>query len=223
MRLIHFALAVLSLAVAVQTSVASGANPVAGTDYRILDKTQSVENGKKIEVTEFFWYSCPHCNAFDPSLAEWVKSKGDSIIFKRVPVAFRPSEEPMQKLYYALEAMGKTEELHKKIFHAIHVERKPLNEENLIADFVASQGVDRAKFLNAYNSFGVQTKVRRAGQLLEIFKVDGVPLVAIDGRFETAPSMLSASMENAPEPELFSATLKVMDWLVAKAVKEHKS
>lgn len=222
MRFVKFALAALSLGLIALSGSASITSPVAGVDFRTLDKALPVEAGNKVEVTEFFWYSCPHCNAFDPDLAEWVKAKGDSIIFKRVPVAFRPADELQQKLYYALEVLGKTEELHKKIFHAVHVDRKPLNEEGTIADFVASQGVDRAKFLNAFNSFGVQAKVRRAAQLADIYKVDGVPLVAIGGHFETSPSIAGASLGARPEPELFAATLTVMDWLVAKAAKERK-
>jgi thiol:disulfide interchange protein DsbA len=210
MRFIKLALAALSL------------NPVSNVDFRTLDKAQPAESGNKVEVIEFFMYSCPHCNVFDPDLADWVKAQGDNIVFKRVPVAFQAAQEPHQKLYYALEAMGKTEELHRKIFHAIHVERKQLNDENAIADFVASQGVDRAKFLSAFNSFGVQAKVQRAAQLAAIYQVDGVPLVAVDGRFETSPSIVQAGLGNRPERELFLGTLKVMDWLVAKAAKEHK-
>jgi len=218
MRFIKFALAALSLGFMVSSN-ASVSNPVENTDYRVLENAQPVDSGNKVEVIEFFWYSCPHCNAFDPELANWVKSQGSNIVFKRVPVAFRPTDEPQQRLYYALEVMGKTEELHKKIFHAIHVEHRQLNEEGAIADFVASQGVDRAKFLNAYNSFGVQAKVRRAVQLLELYKVDGVPLIAINGRYETSPSIVGASVGEQPEPVLFVSTLKVMDWLVAKSHK----
>jgi thiol:disulfide interchange protein DsbA len=225
MRFIKLVLAALSLSLIAATAVASTENPVNGVDFRTMDKAEPVEAGNKVEVIEFFAYWCPHCNAFDPELAEWVKAQGNNIVFKRVPAAFDPSSEMqknLQKLYYALEAMGKTEELHKKIFHAIHVEHKQLSDEGAIADFVAGQGVDRAKFLSVFNSFGVQTKVQRAVQLFEIYKVDGVPLIAIDGRFETSPSIASANLGSRPEPELAAITLKVMDSLVAKAAKEHK-
>jgi thiol:disulfide interchange protein DsbA len=223
MRFMKLALAAMSLSLVAAVSHASISSPVSGTDYRVLDKAQPVEApSNKVEVLEFFMYSCPHCNAFDPELSEWVKAQGDNIVFKRVPLAFQPGQEVHQKLYYALEVLGKNEELHKRIFHAIHIEHKQLNDEAAIADFVAGLGVDRAKFVNAFDSFGVQAKVRRAMQLAEIYKVDGVPLLAVDGRFETSPSVVQGSVGNAPEHELFLATLKVMDWLVVKAAKDHK-
>lgn len=201
---------------------ASPAAPVNGAEYRTLEKAQNTESGAKIEVTEFFWYSCPHCNAFEPALEDWIKKQGDAISFKRVPVAFRESFQPQQRLYYALEAMGKVDDMQKKVFHAIHVERKQLDSEAAIADFVASQGIDRKKFLDAYNSFGVQAKLKRAMQLQEAYKIDGVPLVAIDGRYVTSPSIVGTTLGNQPEAVLQTSTLLVMDNLLAKAAKEHK-
>lgn len=223
MRFIQHLLAAIGLSLVAAAAGASPANPQNGLDYRTLDKPQQTDSGKKIEVIEFFWYSCPHCSAFEASLADWVKKQGDTIVFKRVPVAFRESFIPQQKLFYALEAMGKVEELHRKVFNAIHNERQSLDSEGAIADFIAKQGVDRKKFLDVYNSFGVQTKVRRVAQLQEAYKVDGVPLIAIDGRFETSPSIVGASIGHQPEPALFAATLQVMDALVAKVSKEHKA
>ena len=202
---------------------ASPAAPVNGAEYRTLEKVQSTDAGKKIEVTEFFWYSCPHCSAFDPQLADWVKKQGDPIVFKRVPVAFRESFQPQQRLYYALEAMGKADEMQKKVFHAIHVERKPLDSDAAIADFVAAQGIDRKKFTDVYTSFGVQSKVRRAVQLQEAYKIDGVPMIAIDGRFMTSPSIVGAAIGNQPEIALQTAALQVMDFLIAKSAKDHQT
>ena len=201
---------------------ASATAPVGGTEYRLLDKPQATDSGKKIEVTEFFWYSCPHCAAFDPSLENWVKKQGDNIVFKRVPVAFRDSFQPQQRLYYALEAMGKADEMQQKVFKAIHVDRKPLDRDNDIADFVATQGIDRSKFVDAYNSFGVQSRLRRATQLQEAYKVDGVPMIAIDGKYVTSPSIVGAALGPQPEIVFQASTLRVMDWLVAKAAKDNK-
>lgn len=222
MRFLQHALFALGLGLVATAAGASPASPVNGTDYRTLDKAQPTDAGKKIEVTEFFWYSCPHCNAFEPSLSEWVKKQGDNIVFRRVPVAFRDSMAPQQKLYYALEALGKTEELHGKIFRAIHVEHKPLDTDAAIADYVAAQGIDKKKFLDTYNSFGVQTKVRRVAQLQEGYRIDGVPLIAVEGRYLTSPAIVGGSVGNQPEAVLMAGTLQVMDSLVAKAAKEHK-
>ncbi|HJV83933.1 MAG TPA: thiol:disulfide interchange protein DsbA/DsbL [Noviherbaspirillum sp.] len=220
MRFLKHALAALTIGLVAFGAAATPTNPQPGVDYRVLDKPQSTDSGKKVEVTEFFWYSCPHCNAFEPDLEAWVKKQGDNIVFKRVPVAFRDSMIPQQKLYYALEALGKVDDLHVKVFNAIHVQHQRLDTDNSIADFVAKNGVDKKKFLDVYNSFGVQSKAKRAAQLQQDYQVDGVPLVAIDGRFLTSPSIVGATMGNRPEAVLFEATLQVMDALVAKVAKE---
>jgi thiol:disulfide interchange protein DsbA len=223
MRFIQQALSAIAIGLLALAAVAASADPVEGTDYRRLEKPQQTEAEKKIEVTEFFWYACPHCFAFDPSLTEWVKKQGDNIVFKRIPIAFRESFVPQQKLYYALEAMGKLDEMHSKVFNAIHTGRQRIDTDAAIADFVASQGIDKAKFLDVYNSFSVQTKVRRALQLQQAYGVDGVPMVAIDGRYVTAPSMVGEKMRGQPEAAMHAATLDVMSFLVAKAAKEHKA
>lgn len=219
MRFIQHLLAVATLSLFAATAGASPSAPVNGTDYRTLDKAQQTDSGKKVEVTEFFWYSCPHCSALEPALEAWVKKQGDKINFKRVPVAFRDSFIPQQKLYYSLEALGWVNALHGKVFRAIHVERQPLDTDKQIADFIAKQGVDTKKFAETYNSFGIQSKVQRATQLQAAYKVDGVPMIAIDGRYITSPSIIGASLGNRPEPILHDATLQVMDWLVTKSAK----
>jgi len=194
-------------------------NPQNGKDYLTIDKPQQTESGGKVEVTEFFWYSCPHCNALDPALTEWVKKQGDKIVFKRVPVAFRESFVPQQRLYYSLEAMGKAEELQAKIFRAIHVERRQLDTEAQIVEFITKEGIDKQKFLDLYNSFGVEAKVKRAVQLQSAYKIQGVPTLAVDGRYMTAPSIVSEGNGRMPEPALHAATLKVMDHLLTMSAK----
>ena len=223
MRFIQHGLMSLGLAFFMATAGATPAAPQSGIDYRTLDKPQSIEPGKKIEVTEFFWYSCPHCFAFDPYLAEWVKKQGDAIVFKRVPVNFRESFIPQQKLYYALEAMGKSDELQGKIFHAIHVEHQNLDSDAAILDFVVKHGVDKQKFMDAYSAFGTQTKVKRALTLQEAYKIDGVPTIAIDGKYETSPSIVGSAMGQQPEAVLATAALQVMDALVMKVHNERKA
>lgn len=187
--------------------------------YVTLSEPQNTESGKKVEVTEFFWYNCPHCYAFDPTLSDWVKKQGDKIAFKRVPVAFRDSFVPQQKAYYALEALGKADELHSKIFNAIHKERQKLDTEAQLADFVAKNGVDKAKFLDAYNSFSVQAKITKATKMQASYRIDGVPNVAVDGRYMTSPSTVAVTVRDANEAELMQATVKMMDSLVAKVKK----
>lgn len=220
MRFFKKVVTALSLCLVAATGGVAPAYAQSGPEYRTLEKAQSTDSGNKIEVIEFFWYSCPHCKAFDPDLTAWVKKQGDKIAFKRVPVLFREEMMPEQRLYYALEAMGKADEMQEKIFKAIHTDRQRLDKEDAIVDYVVKHGIDKQKFLDLYKSFGVQTKVRRAAQLQEQYKVDGVPMIAIDGRYVTSPSIIAASTGNQAEAALHAATFKVMDALLAKSKKK---
>jgi thiol:disulfide interchange protein DsbA len=163
----------------------------------------------KVEVIEFFWYGCPHCNAFEPALEAWVKRLPDYVAFRRVPVAFRDIYAVHQQIYYALEAMGKVEAMHRKVFYAIHNDHKRMENPNEIADLMAANGIERAKFLEAFNSFGVQSKIRQASKLAEAYKIDGVPALGIQGRYFT-----SGSLAGSPE-----RALAVTEFLVERTRK----
>ena len=184
--------------------------PEDGHEYRTLDKRvpQDVPAGK-IEVVEFFWYSCPHCNAFEPQLAAWTRKLPPDVVLRRVPVAFRDDFVPQQRLYYTLEAMGKVDEMQSKVFRTIHVDKQPTAKEDQIVAWAEKSGLDKAKFQEIYNSFSVQTKSRKATQLQNAFQVEGVPALGIAGRWYTDGS-LSGSMGRA---------LQVTDYLVAEARK----
>jgi thiol:disulfide interchange protein DsbA len=178
----------------------------AGTDYMVLDPRAPVEApAGKIEVVEFFWYSCPHCNAFEPTLEAWAAKLPKDVVLRRVPVAFRDDFVPQQRLYYALDAMGLVDKLHAKVFAAIHAEKQNLARGDAIAEWVAKQGVDKAKFTEQYNSFTVATKASRGTQLQNAYKVEGVPALGVAGRFYTDGS-IAKSMSRA---------LQVVDALIA--------
>ncbi len=179
----------------------------AGKHYHILDARAPVEApAGKIEVVEFFWYNCQHCNAFEPTLAAWIKTLPKDVSFRRSHVAFQDAFVPQQRLALTLEAMGLVEKLHAKVFAAIHVEKVNLTTGEAIAEWVSRQGVDKAKFLEQYNSFSIQTKATRATQLQNAYKVEGVPAIGIAGRFYTDGTM-AGTIERA---------LKVTEALVAE-------
>ena len=179
------------------TAQAQGKPLTEGIDYLRLDKPAPVEAAVgQVEVVEFFWYSCPHCNVFEPQLEAWIKKAPKDVVVRRVPVSFRPDFEPQQRLYYVLEALGKVDTLHKKVFYAIHVEKQALNTADLVATWAEKQGISKAKFTELYNSFPVNLKARKATQLQEAFKVQGVPSLGIAGRFYTDGS-LASNMESA--------------------------
>jgi thiol:disulfide interchange protein DsbA len=193
-----------------------------GVDYKTLPTAQPTESGKKIEVTEFFAYSCPHCNAFQPSLSAWAKAQSANIVFKRIHVGNGASNLPQQRLFFTLEALGLQEQLDAKVFHAMHVDRLRLNSDELVFDFIAKQGVDRKKFTDAYNSFGVAARVRRANAMMEAYQVDSWPLIAIDGRLITSPALASSAKPARNEAELHANVLAVMDHLVKMAQTDKK-
>lgn len=189
---------------------AQPARPREGKDYLVLGKRAPVDApAGKTEVIEFFWYSCPHCNAFEPALEAWVKNLPKDVSFKRVPVAFRDDFAPQQRLFYTLEAMNKVDEYHRKVFQAVHGERQPLNTDDAILAWAARQGFDMAKFTETYRSFTVASKLRKAVQLQDAYRVEGVPALGIAGLYYTDGS-ISGSMERA---------LQVTDHLIAEARK----
>jgi len=179
-----------------------------GTDYLTLDKPATTEApAGQVEVVEFFWYNCPHCNAFEPTFDAWAKKQPKDVSVRRVPIAFRPDFEPQQRLYYVLEALGKVDELHKKVFYAIHVEKQQLATAEQITAWIDKQGIPKAKFTELYNSFSVTTKARKATQLQDAYLLDGVPALGINGRYFTSGTQ-AKTLERA---------LQVTDYLVAQS------
>ena len=143
----------------------------------------------KIEVVEFFGYWCPHCNTFEPTLDAWAKRLPPNVVFRRMPIAFNPAQEPAQRLYFALEALGLVDTLHRKVFSWLHVERKRLNNDADVQAWAATTSADAAKILDAMKSFSVATKTRQARQLSEAYRIEGVPTLGIHGRWLTSPSI----------------------------------
>ncbi|VWX58634.1 Thiol:disulfide interchange protein DsbA [Burkholderiales bacterium 8X] len=208
----HFSLAAASVGL---LPLASGVHAQgafkAGTDYAVLDKRVPVDApAGKVEVIEFFWYNCPHCNAFEPALESWVRKLPAHISFRRVPVAFQPSFQPQQRLYYALEALGQVEAYQGKVFTAIHQQRQALTTDQQIIDWVAANGIDKEKFVQQFKSFTVATKIQKAKQLQDAYQVSGVPSIGIDGRFYV-DGELAKTMERA---------LQITDQLASDARKK---
>lgn len=186
--------------------------PKEGKDYAKLGKPVATDApAGKVEVIEFFWYNCGHCNAFEPTFEAWSKTaESKNIVVRRVPVAFNASFEAQQKLYYALEGMGKVGELHARIFRAIHAEKVNLSKEDGIMAWMGKQpGIDMAKFKEMYASFNVASQVRRATQLQQAYGVEGVPSMGVAGRFYTDGTMAGS----------MPGVLQVVDYLVGVARK----
>ena len=184
-----------------------------GSDYLTLDKPAPIEApAGQIEMVEFFWYNCPHCNAFEPMFDAWAKKLPKDVTVRRAPVAFRADFEPQQRLYFVLESLGKVDELHKKVFNAIHVEKQQLATADQITAWVEKQGIPKAKFVELFNSFSVSTKARKATQLQDAYAVDGVPALGINGRYFTSGTQ-AKTLERA---------LQVTDYLIGQVRSKAK-
>lgn len=215
MRFLRLMLA--SIAFVASAAGAQAAGLVNGTDYLTLDTPVRADTGKKIEVVEVFMYHCPHCNTLDPQLTEWVKKQGDKIAFRRLHMANGPTD-PQAHAFVTLETMNKLGDgLHEKILRAIHVEHNRLNTDASLLDFVVKNGVDKAKYLEFFNSFAVQTKMKRSAQLLAAYKVDSSPTLVVDGHYVTSPSMAGRGQSVAAAHQLLFSAL---DTLVARAAQE---
>lgn len=209
-----FSLAATSLgllSLAANPAHAQAKVPKAGSQYLVLDKRVPVDApAGKIEVVEFFSYNCPHCNDFEPSLEAWAKTAPKDVVLRRIPVPFVGNDvEAKQRLYYALEALGKVDEFQPKVFNAIHKQRQNVNGDANIIAWVAANGIDGAKFKEVFTSFGVASKAKRASQMTDAYKVAGVPAMAVAGRWyvdgETAGNMTNV--------------LQVVNFLVGEAKK----
>ena len=216
MRSLRFALVAAALVAGFAN--ASPTNPSNGVEYTTLATPQPTQTvGKKVEVVEFFAYHCPACNALEPTLNAWVKKQGDNIVMRRIHLPFQGPADPEAHLFLTLDAMGKLNEYHDRVFRAVHVERKRLMKDEDIIAWATSNGLDKAKFMEAWNSFGVTTKLRRLSQQAEAYKVSGTPTIIIDGKYVTSPSQVSQATKIQEMAPLMQATTQVMDALVAKA------
>lgn len=164
-----------------------------------------VDKGK-VEVVELFWYGCPHCYAFEPYLKEWLKNMPEQAQFKRVPAVLNPTWKLHAQTYYALQLMGLTDELHSKIFEAMHAQHRRLNSLDAMSRFLVQQGVDDAKFRATINSLPVQADVNMAAELGRRYQADGVPTVIVNGKYRVTASMAGGHDE----------MIKVINYLIAQ-------
>lgn len=187
---------------------AAAAQLAEGRDFTRLNPPLAPDR-HKIEVVEFYWFGCPHCFNLDPLIGAWARRLPEDVVFRRVPAVF-PDKRwvPGARLHYALAAMNLLERLHPAVFSAIHVERKRLDKEDVLFDWVAAQSIDVEAFRGAWNSFGVMTQVRQAMELTRRAGLSGVPAVIVDGRYQ------------AVTPERFGDLMPLLDQLVERARAE---
>jgi thiol:disulfide interchange protein DsbA len=143
----------------------------------------ATDSAGKVEVVEFFWYECPHCYDLEPLLDRWIPKLGKDVQFKRVPATFNERWRLSARVFYALESMGIEDKLHKPLMDAIHKDRLRVTDDKQLAEWLGKQGVDVAKFQATLKSFAVESRLKRADQLVRDTKLDGVPALMVNGRY----------------------------------------
>jgi thiol:disulfide interchange protein DsbA len=172
----------------------------------------------QVEVLEFFWYACPHCYALDSMVEAWKKTKPAYVTFSRVHVLWNEGHRALARLYYTLDSMGKLDQLHGEIFQEIHVNGDPLTavdpnnaaeSERIQAAFVKKFGISETDFKKAYHSMPVDLAVQKADELVQRYRIDGVPRFVVNGKF-------IADVASAGSPE------RLISLVGDLAVQEHK-
>ena len=177
-----------------------------GVDFKHIEPEQPTASGKKIEVIEVFWYGCPHCFHFQPYIEQWAQKLPADVDYVRMPAVLNASWETGARAYYTAEALGVLDRVHEPIYDAIHEKRQRLTSEGSFGKFFAGFGVDEQDFHKTFNSFAVDSKVRRAQQMTRRYRIEGTPSVVINGRWLTGPGMTGS----------YEKLLQVMDFLIAK-------
>ena len=154
--------------------------------------TQKQQESKDIIIYEFFWYGCPHCYNLEPTMDRIEADLEKDTKVVKLPVALRDSWIPHAKLYYALKQMDKIDQVHNLIFEEIHLEDNRLNTEQQMIDFLGKHGIDTKKFIEKYNSFGTEARIKKASNLAKKYQIDSVPTIIINGRFLTSGSYVSS-------------------------------
>ncbi len=180
-----------------------------GVDFERIDPMVKTSDPDKVVVTEVFWYGCPHCYRFEPFVEKWVESMPEGVIFEQVPSSLNPSWMAHARTFYAMKMMGVQDKLHGKLFDAIHKKRQRLTSLDTIAKFVAEQGFDEKLFRKHYNSFPVDSQVRKNRKIEQRYGHQGVPAVVVNGKYLTTGSMAGN----------YDRLIKIINFLVADELK----
>jgi len=174
---------IAALALLPLPAFAQGRPPEAGVDYSELRPPQPIETSRKVQVTEFFWYGCPHCYNLEPLLEKWIPGLPKDVEFRRVPAVFNDTWARDAAIFYSFEALGVLDRVHRPFFDAIHRDRLNTGDRAARDAWLKKQGIDPKHFEDAFRSFGVQAKVRHARQLSIAYRIDGTPAMAVQGRY----------------------------------------
>lgn len=162
--------------------------------HRLVPAQPTVGGADKIEVAEIFWYGCPHCFNFEPTINTWAESIPANARFVRIPAVWNPLARLHGRLYYTEEVLARNGKLdnvegfHSAVFTEFHRKGNRLTSENTIQKLFERFGVSSEDFFSVWNSFEVNQKVTTAADLVKRYNVTGVPAVVVNGKYRTGAS-----------------------------------
>ncbi len=159
-------------------------------DYRAIDPQPVSVSG--VEVIDFFWYGCPHCNNLQPFLEPWIRRQPSDVTVRRIPAVLRDSWLPHARIYYTLEALGEVERLHQQVYRGYHVEKLSMSKPEVMTAWAVRHGIGRERWDETYGSAAVQSKVEEAAKLTRMYKITGTPSLVVQGRYLTSGSMVES-------------------------------
>ena len=204
------AVATLAASLCLSTAQAESKNDEAFFEiqgqFELVQPPQPTASPDKVEVKEVFWYGCPHCFRFEPSLLRWEKNIPEYVEFLRMPAVLRDSWAPHARAYHTANVLGVSHAIHQPLYDAIHVGRQKLDTRESLMSFFAEHGVDKKAFAGTYDSFGVESKLRQSRAMTRGYGIHGVPAVVINGKYRTSGSLAGS----------FKGMLRVVDILVER-------
>ncbi len=179
----------------------------AGEDYSLVSPAQPGGSDGKVQVVEMFWYGCPHCFEFEPTLRDWEKNKPENVEFIKMPAIFNnPRWELHAAAFYTADMLGVMDKFHTPFFNAIHLKKERMRSKEEIREFFAGIGVDGKTFDDTFDSFAVQTKVRRAADLSRKYGISGVPSLVVNGKY----------VVDGPKAKSYENMVRIVNALVEK-------
>lgn len=179
----------LSLFAAEAPPAASKTTFTQGKDYEVLAAPVRPLDPSKIEVSEVFAYTCPHCMHFEPLIKAWTQKQQPDVKVVQIHTMWSSQMEPYQRGFYTLVALNVKDKVQTAVFDAVHTQRKELNSAQAWADFLAAYGVDKAAVLSTYDSFGVTSQIKQADSRVRGYKISGTPELVIDGKYRISSNM----------------------------------
>lgn len=177
-----------------------------GNGYTTIKNPVRTANPDKIEVTEIFWYGCPHCYRLEPITHAWAANAPSDVEFNFLPAVFGRGWLDHAKAFYVADLLGIESEIRADLFNAIHVEHKRLNSEDALAEFFAEHGVNEDEFHKLYNSFAVNSRLSQADAKIRAYGARGVPGLVVNGKY-----LVTAESANGN-----NNIYKVVDFLIEK-------